>query len=186
MAVNVDRYKASCKSLIAQITPHFLRGKKIMRLLAAICSPMDETNEQFVNWASSTVVDAVTTSQIIVLKWSMRTKLSQYFKDSDEFFEIDTYGRSSYTTAYETQSEQDQHAEAVKVYMPEYTTDNLQEAEVVVINDREELKDESNDLTIVAPAHNGTISAEEYRNKIRRCIEPYLAYSMEYIILIKE
>lgn len=188
MAINVDRYTASSKTLIGELVPFFLRGKKLLQFLSAICSPLDSVNKTFSKWCRATLVDAATTSQIIVLKWSMKEKLKQYFFDENDNFQFDTYGRTDYTTVYENQSEQELHSEATNIYMPEDVSDTSITDEVakVIIRDRKELMSESNDLTIIAPAHNFKISDEEYIRKIKQCFEPYLAYDMEYTIAINK
>lgn len=188
MTINVDRYSADSKTLVCELTPFFLRGKKLLRILAAICAPLDTVNQAFQKWAMNTIVEAATTSQIIVLKWSMKNMLQQYFENENDEFVFYTYGRSDYTTVYETQAEQLFHQGAKKIYMPEDAKDDFvsYKDNRVVIRNREELKNESNDLFIVAPAHNHKISDESYAQKIRQCIEPYLAYdNIEYQITIK-
>lgn len=188
MAINVERYKASSKTLLGKITPFFLRGKNLMRFLSAIVSPIDSVNEKFREWCKWTIVDAVTTSQIIVLKWSMKTKLERYILNKDSYFDIQTYGRTSYTTLYQDISEELLHPEADVPVSPENPFDGLpMGAEPLVLQNRDELKDESNDITVVAPAFNSkAISETEYIRKIKQCIQPYLAYDIPYIITISD
>lgn len=188
MAINIDRYTVSSKTLVGELVPYFLRGKKLMQFLAAICSPLDSVNKVFQNWCRSTLIDAATTSQIIVLKWSMKERLKQYFANKNDEFQFYTYGRTDYTTVYEDQSEQELHSEATNIYMPEDTLDTsiTDDDKKVVIRDKSELISESNDLTIIAPAHNSKISKDTYLKKIKQCFEPYLAYDMEYTIAINQ
>lgn len=188
MAINIDRYTVSSKTLVSELVPYFLRGTKLMQFLTAICSPLDSVNKVFQNWCRNTLVDAATTSQIIVLKWSMKERLKQYFVNENDEFQFYTYGRADYTTVYEDQSEQKLHSEAANIYMPEDVSDTsvTDEDAKVVIRDKNELSSESNDLTIVAPAHNSKISKDAYIKKIKQCFEPYLAYDMEYTIAINQ
>lgn len=188
MAINVKKYSVSSASLVGELIPFFMRGRRVLRFLTAICSPLDSVNAEFQKWCKSTLIDAAATSQIIVLKWSMKEKLKDYFIDANASFQFNTYGRSDYTTVYENQSEQNLHSSGTNIYMPENTSDNsiADESSKVVIRNQSELKSESNDLTIVAPAHNSKISDEEYIMKIKQCIEPYLAYDMEYTISINK
>lgn len=188
MAINVDRYSANSKTLLGELTPFFLRGKKFLRFMAAICAPLDNVNETFKQWCKEKLVDAATTSQIIVLKWSMREKLKQYFLNENDGFQFYTYGREEYTTIYENQSEQSLHSNDAQIYMPESVSDSTMPkgTESVIIRDKSELRSESNDLTIIAPAHNSKISDEDYLMKIKQCFEPYLAYDMEYQVQINK
>lgn len=188
MSVNVQRYTVSSKALVGRLVPFFLRGKKVLQFLAAISAPLDSVNITFRKWCRNTLVDAATTSQIIVLKWSMKEKLGQYFANENDNFQFYTYGRAEYTTVYENQSEQSLHSEATNIYMPEDTSDDsiTDESAKVVIRDKSEISSESNDLTIIAPAHNSKISDDTYIQKIKQCFEPYLAYDMEYTITINK
>lgn len=188
MAINIDRYTVSSKTLVGELMPYFLRGKKLMQFLAGICSPLDSVNKLFQQWCRNTLIEAATTSQIIVLKWSMKERLKQYFANENDGFQFDTYGRTDYTTVYEDQSEQNLHSEAANIYMPEDASDVSisDENAKVVIRDRNELSSENNDFTIIALAHNSKISNDAYIKKIKQCFEPYLAYDMEYAIIINQ
>lgn len=188
MAVNTDRYLASSKTLLGALIPFFLRGKRFVQFMTAICQPLDSVNEKFREWCREKLIDAATTSQIIVLKWSMKEKLKQYFLDKNDSFEFYTYGRMEYTTVYENQPEQSLHTNDAQIYMPENASDATMPTgtEKVVIRDKSELHSESNDLIIIAPAHNSEISDEDYLMKIKQCFEPYLAYDMEYQIQINK
>lgn len=188
MAINVKKYSINSAVLVGELVPFFLRGRKILRFLAAVCSPLDSVNSTFQNWCKNTLIDAAATSQVITLKWLMKEKLKEYLLNENDTFQFNTYGRSDYTTVYENQSEQNLHSDATNIYMPEDETDDsiTDESAQVIIRDQSELKSESNDLTIIAPAHNFKITDEEYKMKIKQCLEPYLAYDMEYTISINK
>lgn len=186
MAVNVDRYSISSSTLIGQIMPFFIHGKRIMHFMAAICSPLDRVNKAFKDWAAKTLVDAATTSQVIVLKWSLKNKLSDYITDENSTFVFFTEGRSNYTTLCEDQHEQSNLTSIKQIYMPESVDDNSlgDDVDKVVLRNREEISDESNVITIVAPQHNSKVTDDEYIQKVKQCVEPYLAYGVDYKIVI--
>lgn len=186
MAINLERYTVNSKTLIGQITPFFLRGKKLLRFLAAISTPLDSVNEAFLTWVRNTLVGAVTTSQVIVLKWSIKSRLKSYMLNVNDEFVFSTYERSNYTTLYENQSEQQNYPEVKQIYMPEDTSDSSvsDDSSKIIIRNREEIASESNEVMVIAPPHNSKISDEEYMRKIRQCIEPYLVYNVEYKIVI--
>lgn len=188
MAINVQRYTADSKTLIGQIVPFFLHGKRMLRFLAAICSPLDSVNKTFRVWARSTLIEAATTSQVIVLKWSIKNKLSEYLLDINAEFEFNTYSRSDYATLYENQSEQQDYPEIKKIYMPENAADTSLSSDVaqIVIRNKNEIISESNEVLIIAPQHNSRISDEQYMKKIKQCVEPYLVYDVEYKIIISK
>lgn len=186
--INVSRYEANSKTLVGELMPFFLRGKKIMQAMSAICSPLDSVNKMYRDWCKYTLVEAVTTAQVITLKWSMKERLKQYFANENDGFQFTTDGRSDYTTVYESQTEQNLHSEAVNIYMPEDISgdDTIADENKVIIRDKEELSSENTDLIIVAPAHNDSIDDDTYIKKIKQCFEPYLAYDMEYKITINK
>lgn len=187
MAVNVQRYTVDSRTLVGQIVPFFLRGKRMLQFLSAISSPLDSVNKVFQTWAQNTLIDAATTSQIIVLKWALKNKLVNYLKNTNDEFEFDTYDRSNYATLYENQSEQLDYPEVKKIYMPEDNQDKLDDgiAEVILRN-KDEIVSESNEVLIIAPQHNSKISDNQYTKKIRQCIEPYIVYDVEYKIVISK
>lgn len=186
MAVSVERYTVSSKTLIGRITPFFLRGGRLVKFLAAICSPLDSLNKAFQSWAYNALVDAATTSQAIVLKWSLKCKLSQYFLNKDDEFEIDTYDRSNYATFYEDEAEYS-GVEVKQIYMPEDINDKLKDnIDTVILRDRGELDSESNEVLIVAPPHNIKITKDQYLRKIKQHVETYLVYDVEYRIVISK
>lgn len=186
MAINLERYTVNSKTLIGQITPFFLRGKKLLRFLASTCAPLDSVNNAFLTWAHNTLVGAVTTSQVIILKWSIKNRLKNYLLNDNDEFVFSTYERSNYTTLYENQSEQQDYPEVKQIYMPEDVNDSSvsDESVKIVVRNREEIASESNEVMIIAPPHNLKISDDEYKRKIRQCVEPYLVYNIEYKIAI--
>ena len=186
MAINIQRYTANSKTLVGQVVPFFLRGQQMLQFLAAICSPLDSVNKAFQTWARNTLIDAATTSQVIVLKWSIKNRLSEYMLDKNAEFEFNTYDRSSYATLYENQSEQQDYPEVKKIYMPENASDTSlgESVDKVIIRNKNEIVSETNEVLIVAPPHNSKISDSQYIKKIMQCIEPYLVYDIEYKITI--
>lgn len=185
MTVSVQRYEVNSKTLVGRLVPFFLRGRRMLLFLSAVSSPLDSVNRPFLTWARNTIIDAATTSQVIVMKWMLKSKLQGYFKDSKDEFEFDTYDRSNYATLYENQAEQLDHPEIKKIYMPENASETLGEGiEQVIIRDRGEITSESNEIRIIAPPHNSKISDAQYEQKIRQCVEPYIIYDVEYQISI--
>lgn len=188
MAVSVQKYVVDSKTLIGEVVPFFLRGKRVLQFLAAISSPLDDINKVFQTWARDTIIDTVTTSQAIVLKWSLKNKLIQYLATIEDEFAIDTYDRSNYATLYEDQSEQLDYPEVKNIYMPENIDDTSVGDDVakVIIRNKDEIVSESNEVLIVAPPHNSKISDEQYIKKIKQCVEPCLIYDFEYKIVISK
>lgn len=187
MAVNVDRYTVSSKTLVGQVVPFFLRGRRILRFLAAVCTPLDSVNKSFCEWARDTLVDAAMTSQVVVMKWGLKCKLGKYMLNSADDFYFDTYDRSNYATLYENNAEQDGAPEVKQIYMSENEGEKLGENVArVLIRDRDEITGEGNEILIAAPPHNGRVTDEEYERLIKQCLEKYLVYDVEYKIIISK
>ena len=68
-------------------------------------------------------MDAVTTFQPIVLKWSLNTRFRQYFKDKNDSFDIIPYTYKHYLTIYEDQDEFASLEDPSILWEPEDTTE---------------------------------------------------------------
>lgn len=188
MAINVDKYKANSNKLIGMLLPFFLHGKKVMKFLMAIASPLDDDITVFRNWVQQRILDAVTTAQPIVLKWSLDTRLSRYFKNSSDHFNIIPYGYAHYLAIYEDQAEFASTEDAAIWWLPEDTSDDtvIDKTQEIVIMDQGEVKRESDNFTVIAPPQNSKISRKEYIRRIRQVVEFYLTYKTTYKVYIRE
>mgnify|MGYP003181035372 CR=1 FL=1 len=192
MAVSVQKYTVNSKTLLGRLIPFFLRGKRMLQFLSAISSPLDDVNKAFQSWAYNTLVDAATTSQVIVLKWALKNKFGQYFYNEDDEFSIDTYARNDYATLYEDRIEMDGAPEHTikQVYMPENNADTTLGGEEVknkvILRDKNEIISESNEVLIAAPMCNKRITEEMYQKMIERYIEQQLVYDVEYKVVISK
>lgn len=187
MAINVDKYKVDSNKLVGMLLPYFLHGKKVMKFLMAIASPLDDDITVFRNWIKQQIIDVVTTSQPIVLKWSLDIRLSRYFKNNNDHFDIIPYGYAHYLTIYEDQAEFASTEDAYVWWLPDSTDDNAitDKTQEIVIMDQGEVKRESDNFTIIAPPQNSKISREEYLRRIRQVVEFYLTYKTTYKVYIK-
>lgn len=188
MAIDVSKYKAESSKLIGMLLPYFLHGKRIMKFLAAIASPIDGDNVVFRNWVGEKIIDAVTTAQPIVLKWSLDARLNRYFKNANEHFWIIPYGFAHYLTIYEDEQEFQTTEEAAIWWLPEEdddvsVTDKTQE---IIVRDIGEVKRENDNFTVIAPPQNSRISEKEYVKRIRQVVEYYLTYKATYKVYIRK
>lgn len=73
------RYAINFDRVINQLVPYYIGGRKLILYLQALVKPMQLLNEQFVEYAKETRIEASMTSQPIMFEWYLNRKLSKYF-----------------------------------------------------------------------------------------------------------
>lgn len=187
MAVNVSKYRTFSSTLISMLLPFFLKGKKVVRFLSAIASPIDDVNLVFTQWARERIIDAVTTSQPLVLEWALNEHFRHYFKDVSDSFEIIPYGFDHYLAIYENQTELDNTEDADSSWMLDSLADTteIDTTLQMVIMDKDEVKRENDNFIVVAPPIRNLLSDAEYTRRIKQVIENYLVYPVTYKIHVR-
>lgn len=189
MAINTDKYKVRSNILVRMLTPFFLKGLKVLEFLSGISYPLDELNVAYRKWVAERIVDAVTTFQPIVLKWSLNTRFRQYFKDKNDSFDIIPYTYKHYLTIYEDQDEFVSLEDPSILWGPEDTTeinDKITNDNALIIMDQREVKKETDSFVVVAPPINVLIADKDYRMKVKQVIEYYRVYQVEYDIYYRK
>lgn len=185
MAVNVHRYEADSNKLVGYLTPFFIRGRKVLQFMSAICSPLNDVNKKFTEWAKGIIEDAVATSQPVVLIWYLNEKFRKYFQDSSDSFQIHTV-TSEVQFVFENQEELSKHTDIADIYMPENiddtSVDGLKRAVAYDVYN----SIQNNALVIAAPGHNSTIGDNEYVKRIGQCVKKYLVYNLQYSVVINK
>lgn len=186
MAVNVHRYEADSNKLVGYLTPFFIRGKKVLQFLSAICSPLNDVNAAFTSWVKGVIEDAVTTTQPVILIWSLNERFRRYFKNSSDSFQIRLFGGGN-EYIYETQEELALYPDTLDIYLPEDIKDTVvtDTLKITIFNKNEDVFD-NDDTTIIAPAHNTLLGDTEYKRRINQRIKTYLTYYTEYNIAINQ
>lgn len=189
MAIDVSKYQATSNNLVAKLTPYFLHGNKVLKFLLALAAPLDDDNALFVEWAKDKIIDAVGTSQPIVLKWCLDNKLYKWFKNKQDHFEILLYNYIGSCIIYENKDEATQVGDkAVKEFVPETKDEDvvsIVKDERTYIFENGEKKQKVDIVTILAPQHVSTISDDEYVKLIKQIVETYRVYNVKYRIKIK-
>lgn len=188
MAVDVHQFKADSSLLVSMLTPFFLKGKKVLGFLSAIAYPLNDVNLTFCNWARDRIIDAVTTTQPVILKWSLDMRFRKYFKDSNDRFDIIPYGYAHYTVIYETQYEMANDETAELVWMTEDTseTTEMTDDERMYVMDIDEVPRENDNFTIIAPPVNSLIDEREYVKRIKQVVRGYQVYKTSYVVYVKK
>lgn len=72
------RYYINFDKLINQLVPYYIGGRKLILYLQAIISPLRKINDEFVNYAKETRIEASMTSQIFKFEWYLNRKFKKY------------------------------------------------------------------------------------------------------------
>lgn len=187
----VSRYKATSKTLVGKLVPFFVAGDKVLKYLSAIAKSLDSVNISFLSWAEDRLVEAATTSQPIILEWSLTHRLRKYFANSNQSVRIITRALSEYTVIFENEEERSDPEgiyTVADIYAPEDINDakipNI--AERIVVRNNDEIINYDTDIIITLPKHKASISKEQYLQKAKQYTEPYLIYESKYMFSIKQ
>lgn len=186
MAINVDKYALNSCKLVGMLLPYLLHGKKVLKFLSGIVSPLDDGNVAFCAWASERICDAVTTSQPVVLRWSLDERFRKYFQNSDDHFVIIPYEVGG-LLIYEDQVELSATENSGTAWLPDDRTDTSVENkddEAIIVEYGEVIRN-SDTFTIISPPKNSKVGKDEYERRIRQVVKTYLVYDASYNIFIR-
>lgn len=83
----MNRYSINFDRLINMLVPYYLRGKKYILFLQSLVSPLQKTNNKFLEYTDNKKIEASMTSQVILLTWFLNQKYQKYFQDpTDSIF----------------------------------------------------------------------------------------------------
>lgn len=75
------RYYINFDKLVNQLVPYYIGGRKLILYLQALLSPLRKINDDFVDYAKETRIEASMTSQIFKFEWYLNRKFQKYFAD---------------------------------------------------------------------------------------------------------
>lgn len=73
------RYFINFDKTINQLVPYYLGGRKLILYLQALMSPLRFVNDEFVEYAKETRIEASMTSQTFKFEWYLNRKFQKYF-----------------------------------------------------------------------------------------------------------
>lgn len=73
------RYAINFDKTINQLVPYYLGGRRLILFLQSCIKPLQLINQQFVEYAKETRIEAAMTSQIFKLEWFLNRKFQKYF-----------------------------------------------------------------------------------------------------------
>lgn len=74
------RYVINFDKTINQLIPYYLGGRRLILFLQSCVKPLQKVNEQFVEYAKETRIEASMTSQIFKFEWFLNRKFKKYFE----------------------------------------------------------------------------------------------------------
>ncbi len=75
------RYYINFDKTINQLVPYYIGGRKLILYLQSLLHPLRRINDDFVNYAKETRIEAAMTSQIFKFEWYLNRKFKQYFSN---------------------------------------------------------------------------------------------------------
>ena len=196
--LNTEHYAISNKKLISRLLPFFTSGKNLFFTLLAGASPLESLHLKWREWALSKMIDAVATSQPVVLMWYLKKVFLPYMADKNE--EFSTMAEESKYTPYIFENtgefryyEYDNNHnwfafedddDVANSFQDNYSL--MDSSWLYSVNFEEAVSAGSDKLTIYAPKQINSLSNEAYIRAIRQSVEKYIVYdNFEYNIVIK-
>lgn len=82
------RYSINFDKLINRYVPYYMGGRKLILYLQAIIKPLQDVNDEFVEYAKETKIEASMTSQKFKFEWYLNRKFSKYFANKEHRISI--------------------------------------------------------------------------------------------------
>ena len=184
------RYAINFDRILNQLVPYYLGGRRLILYLQSCMKPLQAVNDEFVDWAKETRIEAAMTSQIFKFEWFLNRKFSQYFANRSERIVIKNGEKIGTPVFYQSASDIDD-SEQFRVYHQ-----NEPNAQPSVLHYDTELTDAaSHSFVVYCPAlwRNTTtnrlrnnITEQEFLSMLTYWIERYKLAGKTYKIIINE
>lgn len=171
------RYFIDFNKTVNQLVPYYIGGRKLILYLQALLHPLRKTNDEFVNYAKETRIEASMTSQIFKFEWYLNHKFQKYFAENGRITikNSEVIGTPIYHESANVSSDQDM------LIIKEEETDISRQ---LVLYRSDELTSESNVSFIVTTPKIDTklISEQKYVAMLKYVIDRYRLANKTYII----
>lgn len=181
------RYKIDFDTAINQLTPFFMRGRKLVLYLQALLYPLKAVNDEFVEYAKETRLDAQMTSQVILFEEYLTRKFRKYFANPDSRFVIESYK----VIGTPLQLASSPNAKSTYIYTQEEETPTTK-GNFIAYGERDGVDESTDDevitnqcsFVVVAPAikANCEITTDEYIELVRFLVDKYKLANKTYKI----
>lgn len=171
------RYHINFDKTINQLVPYYLGGRRLILYLQALLHPLRKTNDEFVDYAKETRIEAAMTSQIFKFEWYLNRKFQKYFVNGGRIAikNSEAIGTPIYK---ESANISDSENMLVKLESEPYVSKQL------VLYRSDEHTDESSVSFIVTTPQINTklISEQKYIAMLKYVIDRYRLANKTYII----
>ena len=171
------RYFIDFNKTVNQLVPYYIGGRKLILYLQALLHPLRKTNDEFVNYAKETRIEASMTSQIFKFEWYLNHKFQKYFAENGRITikNSEVIGTPIYHESADVSADQDM------LIIKEEETDISRQ---LVLYRSDELTSESNVSFIVTTPKIDTklISEQKYVAMLKYVIDRYRLANKTYII----
>lgn len=169
------RYFINFDKTINQLVPYYIAGRKLILYLQALMSPLRQANEDFVEYAKETRIEATMTSQVFKFEWYLNRKLKCYFAAGGR---IAIKNSEVIGTPIYKQSANISDSEHALVRLSSETGDTM------ILYRSDEQTDESNVSFVVTTPQIDTslITEAEYIAMLKYIIDKYRLANKTYII----
>lgn len=177
------RYAINFEKTINQLVPYYLGGRKLILYLQSLMKPLASVNEEFVDWAKETRIEASMTSQIFKLEWFLNRRFSKYFQDPTKRITIKN-GEKAGTPIYNQGASDIPDQDQFKLFQ-----DNTNDpGDTGVLLYHGEMTDTSSvSFLVYSPAiDKAKITEEAYRTMMEYQIDKYKLAGKTYTIKINK
>lgn len=183
------RYKINFDRVINQLTPYYLGGRRLILYLQSCMSPLRKKNDEFIDWAKETRIEAAMTSQIFKLEWFLNRKFQKYFLDPEQRITIQNGMKPGVPLFYQNVTDSKDF-----IPTPLYRKDEGTETAVFHYNN-EQTTDSSYSFMVYYPALNinpstnlleDGVSENEFLGMLRFYIERYRISNKTYTIICND
>jgi hypothetical protein len=159
------------------MSPHYLAGRKLILYLQSLLKPLQIINNEFVEWAKETKIEATMTSQVIKFEWYLNRKLGKYLLNASQQISIKNGERVGVPVYFETADIPQSDNILLK-----YETEGKKNS--IVLNYNGELTEENEcSFFVFSPEINTQlISKEEYLALLSYYIDKYRISGKTYKI----
>lgn len=171
------RYFINFDKTINQLVPYYIGGRKLILYLQALLHPLRKTNDEFVDYAKETRIEASMTSQIFKFEWYLNHKFQKYFAESGRITikNSEVIGTLIYKESANVSADQD-----MLVFKEDETSISRQ----LILYRSDENTDESSVSFVVTTPQIDTklISEQKYIAMLKYVIDRYRLANKTYII----
>lgn len=172
------RYRINFDKILNQLVPYYMGGRRLILYLQALMKPLQQANDEFVDYAKETRIEAAMTTEIFKFEWYLNRKFKQYFADPTGRISIknsDTLGVPIYRESASIELQNN-----VLLY---HRSEANPKKDFVLYRSDENTDESSVSFTVSVPRCNEAFITEaKYKAMLKYVIDRYRLANKTYII----